>query len=154
MTEVMSIQKVIGYRSKVKVTEVITQLSRFQFEFTYDDEMMDKAWCCLWEVPYCFSRSSVKFQGHTAKQKSSILTQIGCFRTVTAVWIHQWLRNDEQSLEYHRRGALLFVNVISLISRSHGTMNRRFDLNWAFPDSNFSFYSPMAMKWYTKLEAT
>ena len=24
------------------------------------------AWCCLGEVPYCFSRSSVKYQGHTA----------------------------------------------------------------------------------------
>ena len=24
------------------------------------------AWCCLREVPYCFSRSSVKVQGHTA----------------------------------------------------------------------------------------
>ena len=23
-------------------------------------------WCCLREVPYCFSRSSVKVQGHTA----------------------------------------------------------------------------------------
>ena len=28
--------------------------------------MMHKAWCCLGEVPYCFSRSSVKFQGHKA----------------------------------------------------------------------------------------
>ena len=28
--------------------------------------MMHIAWCCLEEVPYCFSRSSVKFQGHTA----------------------------------------------------------------------------------------
>ena len=27
---------------------------------------MHIAWCCLEEVPYCFSRSSVKFQGHTA----------------------------------------------------------------------------------------
>ena len=27
--------------------------------------MIHKAWCCLGEVPYCFSRSSVKFQGHT-----------------------------------------------------------------------------------------
>ena len=35
-------------------------------EFTYDDEMIHIAWCCLGEVPYCFSRSSVKFQGHTA----------------------------------------------------------------------------------------
>ena len=30
--------------------------------------MMHTAWCCLEEVPYCFSRSSVKFQGHTALQ--------------------------------------------------------------------------------------
>ena len=30
--------------------------------------MMHKAWCCLEEVPYCFSRSSVKFQGHMAKK--------------------------------------------------------------------------------------
>ena len=37
-----------------------------QFEFTYDDEILHIAWCCLGEVPYCFSRSSVKFQGHTA----------------------------------------------------------------------------------------
>ena len=40
--------------------------------------------------------------------KSSILTQIGRFRTVTPVWIHQWLWNDAQSLKQHRRGALLF----------------------------------------------
>ena len=37
-----------------------------QFEFTYGDEMMHKAWCYLGEVTYCFSRSSVKFQGHRA----------------------------------------------------------------------------------------
>ena len=81
---------------------------------------MHRAWCCLREVPYCFSRSSVKFQGHAAK-KASILTQIGRFRTVTPVWIHQWLRNDAQSLKYHGRGALLFLKVIRHISRSHGT---------------------------------
>ena len=28
--------------------------------------MMHKAWCSIEEVPYCFSRSSVKFQRHTA----------------------------------------------------------------------------------------
>ena len=30
--------------------------------------MMHKAWCCLGDVPYCFSRSSVKFQGHTGQK--------------------------------------------------------------------------------------
>ena len=44
------------------------------------------------------SRSSVKFQGHTAL-KSQNLTQIGRFRTVTPVWIHQWLWNAAQSLK-------------------------------------------------------
>ena len=37
-----------------------------KFEFTNGYEMMHKAWSSIKEVPYCFSRSSVKFQGHTA----------------------------------------------------------------------------------------
>ena len=44
------------------------------------------------------SRSSIKFRGRTAL-KSSHLTQIGRFRTVTPIWIHQWVRNDTQSLK-------------------------------------------------------
>ena len=42
--------------------------------------------------------SFVKFQGHTTK-KSSILTQIERFRTVTPVRIRQWLHNNAQSLK-------------------------------------------------------
>ena len=37
-----------------------------QFEFTNGYDMMHKAWSSIEEVPYCFWRSSVKFQGHTA----------------------------------------------------------------------------------------
>ena len=37
-----------------------------QFEFTDGYEMMHRAWSSIVEVPYCFSRSYVKFQGHTA----------------------------------------------------------------------------------------
>ena len=136
-----------------KVTEVMTHFSSFQTATPVWIHILrwnDAAWCCLGEVPYCFSRSSVKFQGHTAKTivefdpdwafpdcnsslnspmatkwytnievawkrcpivfqghpsnlkvtrlwKSSNLTQIGHFQTVTPVWIHQWLRNDAQS---------------------------------------------------------
>ena len=96
---------------------------------------------------YCFWRSSIKFQGHTA-QKSSILTKIGRFRTVTPVWIHWWLWNDAQSLKQHRGGAILLFKVIHRISRSHGSKNRP---NWAFPDCNSSLNSPMDLKWCTKL---
>ena len=145
-----------GQRSKVKVTEVTTQLNRFrtvtpvwihirwwndayslmllrrgallffkvirqisrshgsknrriwprlgvsglllQFEFTNGYEMLHKAWSNIEEVPYCFSRSSVKFQGHTA------------------------------------------LKIVEL------------DPDWAFPDCNSSFNTPMVMKLCTKLE--
>ena len=71
----------------------------------------------------------IVFQGHpsnfkvTRDKKSSILTQIGHFWTVTPVWIHWWLWNDAQSLKQHRRGALLLLKVTHQISRSHGTKN-------------------------------
>ena len=60
--------------------------------------MMHRAWSSIVEVPYCFSRSYVKIQGHTA------------------------------------------LKIVE------------FDPNWAFPDSNSSLNSPMAMKCCTKLE--
>ena len=116
--------------------------------------MMNKAWCCLEEVPCCFSRSSVRFQDHTAQkivnfdpnwafpdcnsslnlpmatkwctklevaQKRCLIvfqghlsnfkvtqlkkkSSIGGFRTETPLWIHQWQRNDAQSLEQHKKG--------------------------------------------------
>ena len=60
--------------------------------------MVHRAWSSIVKVPYCFSRSYVKFQGHTA------------------------------------------LKIIE------------FDPNWAFPASNSSLNSPMAMKCRTKLE--
>ena len=70
MTDVMSMQKVKvrGQRSRSQRSWPHLAVSgpKLQFEFTYGNEMMHKAWCYLGEVPYCFWRSSVKFQGHTA----------------------------------------------------------------------------------------
>ena len=141
--------------------------------------MMHKVWSSIGEVPYCFSMSSVEFQGRTGQKipdfdpnwvfpdcnsrlnllmvlkwttkfnivkkrcpvvfqghpsnfkvtrlkKSSILTQMGRFRTVTPVWIHQWVRNYAQSLKKHGRGALEFLKDIHQTSRSHGRKNCRF----------------------------
>ena len=56
-----------------------------------------KAWRSIEEASYCFSKSSIKFQDPGDK-KSSILTPIGRFQTVTPVLIHWWLWNDAQSL--------------------------------------------------------
>ena len=43
-----------------------------QFEFTYCFEMMHKAWRSIEEVPYCFSKSSIKLQGHYGPQNRRV----------------------------------------------------------------------------------
>ena len=117
-------------RSKVKVTEANTQLNRFR--------TVTPVWIHIWWWNDAYSLMMLRrgallfFQGHASNFKvislenaASNLTQIGSFRTVTPVWSHQWLRNDEHSLKRHRRGALLFLKVIRQISRSHGSIKRR-----------------------------
>ena len=71
---------------------------QLKFEFTNGYKMMHKAWSSIEEVPYCFARSSVIFQGRTA------------------------------------------LKIVE------------FDPDWAFPDCNLSLNSPMGTKWCTKLE--
>ena len=64
---------------------------------------MATKWCTKLEV--ALKRCLIVFQGHpsnfkvTQLKKLWNLTQIGRFRTLTQVWIHQWLRNDAQSLK-------------------------------------------------------
>ena len=82
-------------------------------------------------------RCPIVFQGHlsnfkvTRDKKLPILTWIEYYRIVTPVWIHWWLWNNAQSLMWPRRGALLFFEVIHLISRSYRMKNQ-----WS--ESNFS----------------
>ena len=119
-----------GQRSKVKVTEVKTQFSRFR--------TVTPVWICIWwwndAQMLMLLRKGVLlfFTGHpsnfkvTRDHKSPILTRIERFRMVTPAWIYWWLWNYAQSLKQHRRGALLFIKVIHQISRSHRTKNRPF----------------------------
>ena len=53
--------KIHGIWPKLGVSGLYLQL-----EFTDGYKMMHRARSSIVEVPYCFSRSSVKFQGHTA----------------------------------------------------------------------------------------
>ena len=39
-----------------------------QFQFTNGYEIMHEAWSSIADVPYCFSRSSVEFQGHVGQK--------------------------------------------------------------------------------------
>ena len=62
--------------------------------------------------------------------KSSIVTQIGRFRTVTPVPFHWWLSNDTQNLMQYGRGALFIFNVIRYILRHTGQKNANYNTNW------------------------
>ena len=75
--------------------------------------MMHKAWCGLGEVPYCFTRTSVKFQGHTAKK-------IGDF---DPNWVFPDSNSSLNSLMV-MHWCTKFV-VVCQISRSYGTKNPR-----------------------------
>ena len=105
----------------------------------------------LLRMPYCFSRSSLKFQGHAAN-KSSIFTQIGRLRTVTLDWIHQCLRNDAQSLKQPKRGALLSFKVMRQISRSQGLQSGPIGPELSVFGRNWSMNSPMVLTWCQKLD--
>ena len=94
-----------------------------------------------------------KGQGQRSKVKvTEVTTQLNRFRTVTPVWIHIWWWNDAYSLMLLRRGALLFFKVIRQTQGHTALKIVKFDPNWAFPDCNSSFNTPMVTKWYIKLE--
>ena len=140
-------------RSKVKVTEVMTPFSRFR--------TVTPVWIHIWrwndaQSLMLLRRGALLFlQGHTSNfkvtwlKKSSIFTQIGRFRTVTPVWIHQWLWNDAKNSigtvpYYFSRSSVNF--------RGHpGPKITNFDQNWAFSDCNSSLNIPMVSKCCTKL---
>ena len=100
--------------------------------------MMHKAWSRIEEVPYCFSRSYVKFQGHTAKNNRRLWPKLG----VSGLYLQFEFEEvpycfSRSSVKFQGHTALKIIEL---------------DPNWAFPDCNLSYNSPMATKWCTKLE--
>ena len=67
-----------GQRSKVKVTEVTTQLNCFR--------TVTPVWIHIWWWNDAYSLMLLR--------RGANLTQIGRFRTVPPAWIHRWLQND------------------------------------------------------------
>ena len=95
---------------------------------SFNSRMASK-WCTILEgvEKRCpiFFRSSPKFKGHTGP-KTTILTQIEHFWTVTPVWINRRVWNDAQRLKRHARGSLLFSRAICQILRLHWPKNEWF----------------------------
>ena len=138
-------------RSQISWPHLAVSAPQLQFEFAYGDEMMHKAWCCLEEVSYYFSKPSVKFQGHGGQKNHQFWPAL----SVSGLWLKfyftggfemmckAWRSIDEVSYCFSRSS----VNF-----QGHGGQKITiFYPNWAFPDCNSSLNIPMALKCCIKL---
>ena len=124
---------------------------QLQFEFTNVYEMMRKAWNRIEGVPYCFSKSSVKFQGHTGQKNTFLYPNWafpGCKSSLNPPMVTKWYTKLEVAWRVPYCFSMSSVKF-------HGHMGQKladFDLNWVFSDCNASFDSLMAIGWCKKLE--
>ena len=102
------------------------------------------------------NKSDVHAKGQVQRSKvkvTEVKTQLSRFRTVTPVWIHmvmKWCTKLDVAL---KRCPIVFQGHLSNFKVTRLKKIVNFEPNWAFPDCNSSFNSPMAMKWCTKLKA-
>ena len=98
--------------------------------------MMHRAWSSIVEVPYCFSRSYVKFQGHMALKIVEFDPNWAfpdCNSSLNSPMAMKCCTNLEKAME---RCPIVFQGHPS----NHTVQNiTDFDPNWAFPD-----YRPVA----------
>ena len=110
--------------------------------------MMHKAWSSIEEVPYCFWRSYIKFQGDTALKIVEFDPDWvfpDCNSSLNSPMMH-WAWSSIEEVPYcFSRSYIKFQGHTAL-------KIVEFDPNWAFPECNSSLNSPMAMKCCTKLE--
>ena len=156
----MAIQevKVRGQRSRSQRSkQILPQFGRFRTVTLLLNPQMAMNSCTKLEeaqkrCPIVFQSYPSNFQV-TRAVKSTILTQIERFRTVTPVWIYIWRWNDTQSLMLVRRGAQFFTGSFIKFGGHTAKKIVDFDPNWPFPDCNSSLNLPMAIKWSTTLGA-
>ena len=113
--------------------------------------MIHKAWNSIGEVPYCFSRSSVKFQGHTV-QKIGDFDPNWAFVDCNSSLNSPMAMKCSTKLEAAKaRCLIVFQGHVSNFKVTREKITN-FDPNWAFPDCKSSLTSLMDLKWCTKLD--
>ena len=115
---------------------------------------MHKAWSSVEDVPYCFWRSSIKFQYHTRQKSAHFDPNWGfleCNLSLNSLMAMKWCTKIEAIQE---KCSTVFLGHPSNCKVTRDRKIVDFDPNWVFPDCNLSLNSLTAMKWCTKLEAT
>ena len=115
--------------------------------------MLHKAWSSIEEVPYCFSRSSVKSQGHTALKMIEFHPNWAfpdCNSSLNTPMVTKWCTKHKVWSRIEEVPYCLSRSYVKL--QGHTALKIvDFDPNWAIPDCISSLESPMATKWCTKL---
>ena len=114
--------------------------------------MMHKAWSSVEEVPYCFSRSSVKFQGHTALKITEFdpdWTFPHCNSSLNSPMATKWCTKLEAAL---KRCPILFQGHPSNFKVTRLKKSSILTQIGRFRTVTYRLNSPMAMKCCTKLE--
>ena len=104
--------------------------------------MIHKAWSCIEEVPYCFWRSSIKYQGHTGwkiddlnpvwvrllgRSQLSNPSDLPCF-TQIKIYVVQWKIYAVITLQGHRTFHIYRsknIKVTQYETRQHSTQSVR-----------------------------
>ena len=114
--------------------------------------MLHKAWSSIEEVPYCFSRSSVKFQGHTA-------IKIVEFDPNWPFPDSNWSLNTPMATKWCiklevalKRCPIVFQGHLSNFKVTRLKKSSNLTQIGRFRTLNSSSNTPMATKWCTKLE--
>ena len=113
--------------------------------------MMHKAWNKLGEVPYCFLRSSIKFQDGTGQKIADFDPNwtfpdrnSGLNLSMATKWCTK--------LEVGQERRPIFSRSFIKFEGHTGQKIADFEPNWAYPDCKSSLNSPMALKWCTLLD--
>ena len=113
--------------------------------------MMHKAWYCLGAVLYWFSRSSVKFQGYTAKKNRRFRHQLGISGLYLQFQItdgYEMMHKDWRSIE---EVPYCFSRLCVKFQGHRAKKILTLTQNWDFSDCNSSSNSQIAMKWCSNL---
>ena len=110
-----------------------------------------QTWSSMEKVPYCFSRSSIKFQGHTGQKVIHFdpnWTFPDCNLSLNSPKALKWCTKLDV---VQKRCSIGFQGHLSNFKVTGDKKITDFHPNWAFWDCNSSLNSHMALKQCTKL---
>ena len=114
---------------------------------------MHNTWSSIEEVPYCFSRSSAKFQGPTGQKKNRrFLPKLGVSGLQLQFELMDGCEMMHKAWSSMEKVAYCFSRSSVKFQGHTGSKIADFGPNWVFLDCNSSLNWLMATKWCMKLK--